>query len=271
MATPAPPDLPITLDPVAYDTWLNRALAPFFPRYRVLLALAQEPAHLRGPLRNLVLSHDHRLLFLRNQKCACTQTTQLLYAYGNNGKFYHGNVHRADHGIRSGRYRWPEIKPVFEAHSAFLFTFVRHPESRAHSAFRNFFVDQKNIARRKHLGPMQAHGYDPARGESYNFDVFLDYVGNSLALDPIATDSHWRLQVDNIAFNDIRFDLIGRVETFDADICSVFKRAGITGFSPDAGLEQRFNRSKSARAAVTPAQRNRIEALYGADYQAFGY
>jgi len=130
-------DRPITLDPVAYDTWLNRALAPFFPRYRVLLALAQEPAHLRGPLRNLVLSHDHRLLFLRNQKCACTQTTQLLYAYANGGEFYPGNVHRADRGILSGRYRWPEIKPVFESHAAFLFTFVRHPEARAHSAFRN--------------------------------------------------------------------------------------------------------------------------------------
>ena len=52
-------DPPITLDPVAYDTWLNRALAPFFPRYRVLLALAQEPAHLRGPLRNLEIGRAH--------------------------------------------------------------------------------------------------------------------------------------------------------------------------------------------------------------------
>jgi len=271
VARPIPPDAPITLDPVAYDTWLNRALAPFFPRYRVLLALAQEPAHRRGPLRNLVLSHDRRLMFLRNQKCACTQTTQLLYAYGNNGEFYPGNVHRADRGILSGRYRWPEIKPVFESHAAFLFTFVRHPESRAHSAFRNFFVDQKNIARGKHLGPMRAHGYDPAKGESYNFDVFLDYVSHSLAVDPVNTDSHWRLQVDNIALHDIAFDLIGRVETYAADIRTVFERAGITGFSPDAMLEQRFNRSGSARSEVTPAQRARIEALYARDYQAFGY
>ena len=118
---------------------------------------------------------------------------------------------------------------------------------------------------------MRAHGYDPARPDSYNFDVFLDYVGHSLAVDPVNTDSHWRLQVDNIALHDIAFDLIGRVETYAADIRTVFERAGITDFSPDAMLEQRFNRSGSARSEITPAQRARIEALYDADYQAFGY
>lgn len=264
-------DKPVYLAPTRQNTLLNRLLAPFFPRYKVLLELEKEPFHLRGPLRNLILSHDRRFLFLRNQKCACTQTTQLLYAYGNHGQTYPGNVHRADRGILAARYRWPEIKPVFEAHMSFFFTFVRDPETRAHSAFRNFFVDQKNIARHKHMKPMQAHGYDPAKGDEYNFDVFLEYVAHSFEVDRFNTDSHWRLQVDNIAFHDISFDFIGRVENYEADIRHVFEAGGAPGFPPEHLLAERHNRSGAAATPVTPAQRARIRLLWAPDYEAFGY
>lgn len=262
---------PVFLAPTRQNTLVNRVLAPFFPRYRVLLALEQEPEVLRGPLRNLIMSHDKRFLFLRNQKCACTQTTQLLYAYGNDGRTYKGNVHRADKGLFAARYRWPEIKPVFEAQSAFLFTFVRHPETRVHSAYRNFFVDLKNIARHKHMVPMKAFGFDPAKGAERNFDVFLDYVAATFEMDRFNTDSHWRLQTDNIAYTHLRFDFIGRVERYEDDIRTVFDRGGAPGFPPEALLARRFNQSGQATTAVTPAQRTRIEALYAPDYEAFGY
>ena len=264
-------DKPICLTPESNATALNRLLAPFFPRYRVLLELEREPAHLRVLLRNLILSHDRRFLFLRNQECACTQTTQLLHAYGNAGETYQGNVHRADRGLYAARYRWLDIKPVFEAHIALLFTFVRHPEKRAVSAFRNFFVDQTNIARRKHLKPMLARGYAPKGDAGRNFDVFLDYVADSFARDRLRTDTHWRLQVDNIAFHDIRFDRIGRVENYEADIRAIFAEGGAPGFPPDELLARKHNASRPVDFTVTPAQRARIEALWAPDYQAFNY
>jgi hypothetical protein len=264
-------DKPVFLAPTGQDNLLNHLLAPFFPRYRVLLDLQKEPAHLRGPLRNLILSHDRRFLFLRNQKCACTQTTQLLYAYGNNGATYPGNVHRANQGIYPARYRWRDIKPVYDAHMSFFFTFVREPQARVLSAFRNFFVDQTNGARKKHLGPMRAHGWDPARDVSYNLDVFLDYVAHGFELDPINTDSHWRLQIHNIAWSDIRYDFIGRVENYAADIAHVFEAGGAPGFPPPALLAARHNRSLAPETPVTPAQEARIAALYAPDFEAFGY
>ena len=264
-------DKPVFHAPTNQNTLLNRLLAPFFPRYKVLLELEKEPAHLRGPLRNLILSHDRRFLFLRNQKCACTQTTQFLYAYGNHGETYPGNVHRAARGLYAARYHWPDIKPVFEAHMSYFFTFVRDPETRVRSAYRNFFVDLANIARKKHLKPMQAHGYDPTRGEAYNFDIFLDYIAHSFEVDRLNTDSHWRLQVDNIAWRDIRFDYVGRVENYEADIAHVFDAGGAPGFPPDTLLNARHNRSAAARTDVTPAQRSRIRQLYAPDYEAFGY
>ncbi len=123
----------------------------------MLQELEKEPAHLRDTLRNLILTHDRRFLYLRNQKCACTQTTQILYAYGHNGQTYPGNVHRANDGLIPARYRWMDIKPVYEAHTSFVFTFVRDPEARILSAFRNFFLDETNNGRHKHMVPMQAH------------------------------------------------------------------------------------------------------------------
>ena len=264
-------DKPVFIAPTNQNTWTNHLLAPFFPRYKVLLELQKEPAHLRGPLRNLILSHDRRFLFLRNQKCACTQTTQFLYAYGNHGEIYPGNVHRASRGIYAARYDWMDIKPVYQAHMAFFFTFVRDPEKRVHSAYRNFFVDLTNIARHKHLKPMLAHGYDPEKGEVYNFDAFLDYIAHGFELDRINTDSHWRCQVDNIAFRDIRFDFIGRVENYEADIRHIFAAGGAPGFPPEHLLAARHNRSAAPGTEVTPAQRARIRQLYAPDYEAFDY
>lgn len=264
-------DMDVFLAPLDQDTLLTRVLAPFFPRYKVLMDLQREPARLRSPYRNLILSHDKRLMFLRNQKCACTQTTQFLYAYGNGGRTYNGNVHRADKGIFAARYRWPVIKPVLLAHDAFVFTFVRDPVARAVSAFRNFFLDQDNIARHKHLGPMRAHGFDPAAAAERNFDVFLDYVAHTLAIDPLRCDTHWRLQVDNIAFNDLTFDMIGRVETYNADIGRAFAAIGRPDFPPTTLLTQRHNPSRPSDFAATPPQRARIAEIYAADYEAFHY
>lgn len=261
----------VFLAPLDQDTALTRLLAPFFPRYKVLSQLQAEPAHLRSPYRNLILSHDKRLLFLRNQKCACTQTTQFLYAYGNQGATYKGNVHRADTGIYPARYRWSVIKPVLAAHQAFLFTFVRDPVTRATSAFRNFFLDQDNSARHKHLAPMKAHGFDPAQTAARNFDVFLDYVSHTLAIDPIRCDTHWRLQVDNIAFRDLTFDMIGRVESYNTDIARVFAAAGRPDFPPAELLAQRHNPSRPSDFVANPAQRARIAEIYAADYEALGY
>lgn len=261
----------VFLSPDDHLSLTTRCLAPAFPRYRVLRALANEPHHLRTPYRNFILSHDKRLLFLRNQKCACTQATQLLYAYSNNGKLYKGNVHRANKGILPARYNWEVIKPVLENKSAYTFTFVRHPLDRAISAFRNFFLDNSNIARRKHMRHIESHGFSPYNSASRNFDVFLDYIEHTLKVDPIRCDTHWRLQVDNIAYFDISFDLIGRVETFNQDIRRVFDAVGSLSFLTPELLARRHNQSSHHDFSATKAQRMRVASIFARDYETFGY
>ncbi|MBN2905420.1 MAG: sulfotransferase family 2 domain-containing protein [Rhodobacteraceae bacterium] len=216
------------------------------------------------------MSTDQKILFLRNLKCACTSVTQLLHYYSE-GAFYKRSIHRARHGVRLARYYWHEIAPVYEAHSAFVFTLTRDPEARAWSGFSNFFVDGSNIARHNHIGPMRDHGYDPERDESYNFDVFLDYLTHTLEIDPLQTSAHFRPQVYNIAYGEIDYDYIGKVETLSRDLRVIFERAGAPGFPPDAILAQRFNRSAAPKPPLSAPQRRRVQEIFARDYEAFGY
>lgn len=259
---------PVFLEPMRHSTLGRRFLTPFYSEYQVLEALEKEPEVLRDSLRELVLSHDFRFLYLRNQKCASTLTMQLLYAWGARGETYLGDIHRANQTIIPAKYRWLDIKPIYEAHMSYQFTFVRHPEARVISAFRDLFLEATDIDGRLHYKAMKAHGYDPAREPDYNFDVFLDYIDHSLALDPLATDRHWRRQVDNIGWGVIPFDHVGRVETFAADIAHVFEAGGAADFPPPSLITPV---DAAPAIEITPAQRARIQALYAADYQAFNY
>jgi hypothetical protein len=251
-------------------TPLARALALVFPRYRAHLAIARYPEALHGPLRNMILTTDRKCLFVRNLKCACTSVAQMMYFYGE-GRFYPRSIHRAQKGILAARYHWHAVEPVWKAGTAFTFTFTRHPENRAYSAFTNFFVDKSNIATHNHWGPMQDHGYDEGRGVSYNFDVFLDYVAHTMEISPLRTDAHWRPQVLNIGYGRIDYDFIGKVENLNADIQTVFERGGAPGFPPREVLEARFNRSEAKKPPLTKAQRVRIRTLFAADFEAFAY
>lgn len=261
---------PVTLTPDAHLDVKTRLLAPFFPRYQVLRDMGPLPVDLRDPLRNLVMTLDKRFLFLRNLKAGCTSVAQLMYYYSM-GDFYPRTIHRARKGIHLARYDWSVIKPVYEAGSATLFTFVREPEKRIYSAFTNFFVDEKNLARRKHWDPMIAHGLDPKGDLSRNFDAFLDYVEHSLAIDPDRTDSHFRPQVLNIAYGKVAYDYIGRLERMNDELRVIFEMGGRPDFPPAEVLDQRFNTSAGKTAPLTPAQRRRVRDIFAADFEAFGY
>ncbi|MGB8623973.1 MAG: sulfotransferase family 2 domain-containing protein [Paracoccaceae bacterium] len=261
---------PVYLNPLEHDDLVTRLLAPFFPRYRVLRALDAYPASLRGPLRNLVMTLDRKFLFLRNLKCGCTSISQLMYYYSM-GAFYPRHIHRARKGVHLARYDWREIEPVYKNHDAVVFTFSRDPEARAYSAFTNFFVDQNNLATHNHMEGMRAHGFSEDRPESENFDVFLDYVEHGLEIDPLRTSAHFRPQVINIAYGQVDYDFIGKLERIETDLPHVFEMGGRPGFPPPDVLSQRFNSSQAERAPLSEAQRRRVRDIFAADYEAFGY
>lgn len=261
---------PLYLNPIEFTDLKTRLLAPFFPRYKVLKQMNDLPAPLRAPMRDLVMTLDGKFVFLRNAKCGCTSVAQLMYYYSN-GSFYPRSIHRAQKGVYLSRYHWGRIQPVLEAQSAFLFTFVRDPEARAWSAFTNFFVDEKNIARHNHMPGMKALGYGPENSLSRNFDIYLDYLEACMAVDPMRTSTHFRPQVLNIAHEHLKFDFIGKLENIETDVRKLFELGGKPDFPPSEVMAQRFNKSAPRRPDLTPAQRARIREIFAADYEAFGY
>ncbi|MCV2881016.1 sulfotransferase family protein [Actibacterium sp. XHP0104] len=264
-------DLPLYLNDIDSDDLKTRLLAPFAPRYRVLRQLRAEPRDMRMPLRDLVMTPDRKFLFLRNAKAGCTSIAQILYYYAT-GEFFPRSIHRAQKGVLLSRYHWADIKPVLASGQPCLFTFVRDPEARAYSAFTNFFVDQKNIARHNHMPAMTALGFDPGKGDSRNFDIYLDYLEACLEADALRTSTHFRPQVMNICFGKLAYDFIGKLENIAEDLPRVFEMGGAPGFPPSEVMNARFNPSKAKRPPrLSPPQRARIRKIFEADYQAFGY
>lgn len=264
-------ELPLYLNDIDSNDVKTRLLAPFAPRYRVLRQLRAEPPELRLPYRDLVMTPDRKFLFLRNAKAGCTSIAQILYYYGT-GSFYPRSIHRAQSGVLLSRYHWSKVKPVLEAGRAFLFTFVRDPEARAYSAFTNFFVDQKNIARHNHMPALQALGYSADNPVSRNFDIYLDYLEACLDADPVRTSTHFRPQVLNIAYGALSYDFIGKLENIAEDLPKVFELGGAPGFPPTDVMNARFNPSMAQRPPeLTDGQRRRIRTIFAADYAAFGY
>ena len=253
------------------DTLRTRLLAPFFPRYRTLRDLDREPEHLRTVLRNMMLSGDGRLLFVRNQKCACTLTAELLYRYST-GKTPPADIHRTNKGMFAGRYRFAKIQErLYQEPPPYRFTLVRDPERRFLSAYHNFLVDQTNRAAWKHRPALTALGHDPDRGHDWNVGVFLDYIEQTTARDPIRVDSHWRLQVHNIGYYDLTYDKIGTVENMAQDLKEIFASGGQRTFDPTPFLARKANKSTAGNISLTKDHQQRLQTIYAADYEAFGY
>lgn len=260
----------VYLNPLSASTPLARALSPFFPRYRSLAALDGYPEHLRGALRTLVMSTDRKLLFLRNHRCASTAIAQLLHYYGE-GRFHDGSIHRARRGVVLARYAWDEVEPVFNDRSAVLFTVTRDPVARAWSAFRALCMERTVRAVQNHLGPMRDHGYDARRGLAYNFDVFMDYVETTLHIDPLQTSAHFRPQVYNLAYGEIPYDYIGKVERLAHDLRNVFDRVGAPDFPPEAVIARGLRSKADEAPPLSPVQRRRLRQIFEKDFEAFGY
>ncbi len=246
------------------------ALRPFVQRYRDLQEFHRIDKQLKCILPDIVQSDDGRLLFVKNSKAACTTVTNVIYEYSK-GKVCSDAVHSQTDDFVHGFNHWrSHLNALFNDHTLKA-TMVRHPEDRFLSAFRNFFIDLTNKSVDLHLQHIKKFGFDQNQSVSDNLDAFLSYVELSFSEDRLLTDKHFRLQVHNIAFGWIDYDVIGRVENIRNDLMNLFGRLGVKNFiESKAGLHH-YNASSSMKIELSNRQRLRVEALYADDYTAFAY
>ncbi|MBV1903572.1 MAG: sulfotransferase family protein [Marinosulfonomonas sp.] len=245
-------------------------LSPFSAENREAFKLSKLSARDLAVAPRLVSLQGSSVVLVKNSKAGCTTLAQIMY-FSKTGRFLEQQIHKDTQVLIQGRMNALANLDRVRNGNGFIITSVRHPETRTYSAFRNLILDGTNRSGHKHAKAIRKFGFDPTKPEEFNFDVFLDYVDRSLQLDRYKTDRHWREQCINTAIDRIDYDLISRLESLSDDLPRILDILRIPKTDWNKIKDARFNRSPRSDNIGTPRQRLRIQRLYKADYEAFGY
>ncbi|MEM7142218.1 MAG: sulfotransferase family 2 domain-containing protein [Actinomycetota bacterium] len=128
--------------------------------------------------------------------------------------------------------------------------FVRQPIDRFLSGWQSTVVKLNHFA------------FDPATLDAMqDLSTFVEWFA---AQDPVTCDPHFRLQSALIPEEPI--DLLGRMESFDADLDRLFARIGAR-----RAARPRMNASPVPPPALTAAETRLLTARYAPDFGRFGY
>jgi len=147
---------------------------------------------------------------------------------------------------------------------AYRFSFVRHPARRLESVYWAKMVRSRRY-RRKAAADLGLQVDDEG---TVTFEEFLGAVEQQ---DPVGEmDPHWRPQHVNLLHPLVQLDLIGRLESFDADLERLREEAGL----PHVPLVSRNVSPRKAEDSVydgRPDLVRRVEELYAKDMELYGY
>ena len=270
------PEIPKDKKPVKKINILKHIiLSPFLKKYRNKLYIDFEKDMIKLVIYHTIMSGDKKFLYVKNSKAGCSTVSQIIGEYTNGTLVDQSLIHRNLDGVYFGRnlYHYRLIKSYFNIDDCVKFSFVRNPLDRVLSAYFNFFVDNKNRARDRHIDAITARGYIEGGDIYRNFDVFLDYIEESILIDRVNTDRHWREQHINIGYDVFKLDFIGRVEMFQDDIKRVFEMAGKEAeYSRLKSVNMKFNKSsRSEEFIIKKHSKLKIEKIYERDYEIFEY
>lgn len=239
-------------------------------------------------MRSIHLPASQRWAFLNNGKAGTSSARHLLFRLEFGVPMTVGwdvpadiNSDAAIHHMQAaGVFRSAAALPdaIARLEGALRVTTVRHPESRALSAFE--YLCYSNDLRhswfaenRLRMNAMVGFDWTNHPRTADGFGRFLDYA--KIMHDEVgfhAVDPHWRPQIDNIHPDIYKPDVIGRIEDMDgffAELCARLNQP-----IPDAAAIPSSNRQtyRSDRAAMlTSANRKAIADLYAADFDWLGY
>jgi hypothetical protein len=141
---------------------------------------------------------------------------------------------------------------------------VRDPVRRAESAYLDKVA---NLGRRPRwrLLVQRTLGLSEDPDHSPTFEQFVAALE---AQPPLEQDAHWRPQHLNLMHPLIDYDMVGRLETFDADLARVRELAGL----PEVPLQVRNERPPTATMFDgRPDLLRRVREVYARDFDLYGY
>lgn len=217
-----------------------------------------------GFARRLQPLPEYRCIYVQNAKAGCT--TILLWLHRVRTGDYTASparLHR-DHALpRVEDLGWDAVTGMLSG-DAFRFSFVRDPIRRVESAYLDKILRHRRFRGRPRLLRVLGLPEDPDQ------DVTLDQFVDALEMqEPIQMDQHWRPQHLNLMHGLVDYDLIGRLETFDADIARIREATGI----PEAPIEARnpTTRSEGSMFDSRPDLLRRVRDVYARDFELYGY
>lgn len=242
--------------------WVMRS---FSRRYRIQYDARRLPDWQRIVLRRTVYVPELKLLYVINAKAASSSLRDMMFVLGGGSR-----ETGAGRGIRFPSPRWEEVVDAWSNPEVYRFTIVRHPVSRAISAFTNLFVNRNNGFEFRHIPYLHRTGLKFGDSTPDNFDRFLDYIEEVQAESELFCDTHLRLQTINVGARHLHYNRIGRYESLLTDVMTIMAEAGVASFSVAAlGWDNRALRD----TGLVPTNRQiaRIESIYAEDYERFAY
>jgi hypothetical protein len=210
---------------------------------------------------------EHRCIFVRNAKAGTS--TILLWLHrihtGDHAFTPEQTIHREHRLPRPGRDVPIETIVTMLGGDAFRFAFVRHPVKRIESAYLDKIAAPWRLHYRAEVREVLGRPQEP------DLPVSLEEFVEALEAQPgIEMNPHWRPQRLNLMHPLVEYDVLGRLESFDADLARIRDLAGL----PDVPLAVR-NVSRVVRSGSLfdgkPDLLRRVQKIYEEDFDLFGY
>jgi hypothetical protein len=208
---------------------------------------------------------DYGAIYVRNAKAGTGTTMLWLHRMhsGDHGFPPKAGIH-AKHGLpRPADVGWDKVVGML-AGEAFRFTFVRHPIKRVESAYRNKVDGWRKYPGR--AGLQRALGLPEGAEHELTLDQFVAALE---AQEPLHMDAHWRPQHLNLMHPLVEYDLIGRIETYAADLAKIRQATGM----PDApvAVQEALTRPTGSLFEGRPDLLRRVQDIYATDLELYGY
>ncbi len=154
----------------------------------------------------------------------------------------------------------------------FRFAFVRNPYARLFSAYKSQVMDLNSPYMGFRESIRQHAGYPTPPGGTPGRVGFADFVAYNAGQADGERDGHWKSQTGSLHLERIRYDFIGRVESFAGDFAGVLRRFGASS-ELLSSLFERVNTTPALplAAAFSKQLADSVYTIYREDFNAFAY
>jgi len=240
-------------------------------------ALAPEYHEFRRIQLTMIISHEHKYLYVINPKVASTTVRNRLREL--NGFPPLDNPrdvmsHKGSGFVMPKNISMGDMRSICLGSDYYNFSFVRNPFDRLVSAYV-YFQSQVDESSSQHGNKkLYLRAKNPHRDPKIRTKMsFEEFIRGACEPQFYVQDQHWRLQTEILKLDLINYDFIGKMENFGADLTTILQRLD----APDDVLSRvdmvtnRSNRKKNTADYYDAKTAELVREWYNEDFVRFDY